>query len=110
MRPPSDLDVERTGFYLRPDYFELLAWLRAHDPVHRSANGMWLVSRYDDIREISRDPARFTSRRDRSRWATSSKVDSIFQTPHHLNASCKGCQLASSLTIDPAGIGLVPLA
>jgi cytochrome P450 len=58
-----DLDVEQAGFYLRPDYFELLAWLRAHDPVHRSANGMWLVSRYDDIREISRDPGRFTSRR-----------------------------------------------
>jgi cytochrome P450 len=59
----ADLDVERAGFYLRPDYFELLGWLRAHAPVHRSANGMWLVSRYDDIREISRDPARFTSRR-----------------------------------------------
>ncbi len=51
------------GFYLQPDYYELLAWLRANAPVHRSANGMWLVSRYEDIREISRDPARFTSRR-----------------------------------------------
>ncbi len=58
-----DLDVEEAGFYLRPDYYEVLAWLRANAPVHRSANGMWLVSRYEDIREISRDPARFTSRR-----------------------------------------------
>ena len=52
------LDVERAGFYLRDDYFDLLDWLRANSPVHRSANGMWLVSRYDEIREISRDPAR----------------------------------------------------
>ena len=59
----AELDVEQAGFYLRPDYYELLAWLRANDPVHRSANGMWLVSRYDDIREISRDPGRFSSRR-----------------------------------------------
>jgi cytochrome P450 len=58
-----DLDVEQAGFFLRPDYYELLAWLRDHDPVHRSANGMWLVTRYDDIREVSRDPGRFTSRR-----------------------------------------------
>ncbi|MEY2592286.1 MAG: hypothetical protein QOJ67_4270 [Acidimicrobiaceae bacterium] len=56
------LDVERAGFYLRDDYFDLLEWLRANSPVHRSANGMWLVSRYDEIREISRDPARFSSR------------------------------------------------
>jgi cytochrome P450 len=57
------LDIERSGFFLQPDYYELLAWLRAHDPVHRLSSGLVLVSRYDDIREISRDPARFTSRR-----------------------------------------------
>src|SRR5687768_12339559 len=59
----ADLDVEQAGVYLRDDYFELLAWLRANDPVHRSANGMVLVTRYEKIREISRDPGRFTSRR-----------------------------------------------
>jgi cytochrome P450 len=60
----ADLDIEQAGLYLRPDYYELLAWLRANDPVHRLARdpGMVLVSRYDDIREISRDPARFSSR------------------------------------------------
>ena len=57
------LDVEQPGFYLREDYDDLLAWLRANDPVHRSANGMVLVSRYDDIREVSREPARYSSRR-----------------------------------------------
>jgi cytochrome P450 len=66
MAPPAalaDLDVEQPGFYLRDDYFELLAWLREHDPVHRSANGMVLLSRYDDIREVSRRPEAFSSRR-----------------------------------------------
>jgi cytochrome P450 len=58
-----DLDVASPGFFLRPDYDELLAWLRANDPVHRSANGMVLVTRYDDIRDISRRPEAFTSRR-----------------------------------------------
>jgi cytochrome P450 len=59
----AELDVTVPGFYLRPDYVEVLGWLRANAPVHRSANGMWLVSTYDEIREISRQPERFTSRR-----------------------------------------------
>jgi cytochrome P450 len=58
-----DLDVAAPGFFLRDDYDELLGWLRANDPVHRSANGMVLISRYDDIRDISRRPEAFTSRR-----------------------------------------------
>ena len=70
----TDLDVTVPGFYLRPDYLELLGWLRANDPVHRCANGMWLVSTYEAIREISRQPGRFSSRRgalvnDPLRWA-----------------------------------------
>ena len=49
------------GYYLRPDYYELLAGLRRDAPVHEFAPGMLTVARYDDIREISRDPARFCS-------------------------------------------------
>src|SRR5689334_5866752 len=59
----ATIDVEKPGFYLREDYFELLAWLRANEPVFRSPNGMVLVTRYDDIREVSRQPLRYTSRR-----------------------------------------------
>lgn len=59
----AELNVEQAGFYLRDDYYDLLAWLRANSPVHRSANGMWLVSGYEEIREISRQPERYTSRR-----------------------------------------------
>ena len=51
------------GFFLRPDYFEVLAALRRHSPVHRTDDGLLAVSRYEDIRTISRDPTRFVSGR-----------------------------------------------
>ncbi|HEY5078039.1 MAG TPA: cytochrome P450 [Acidimicrobiia bacterium] len=56
---PADPTVP--GYYLRPDYYELLAELRRASPVHEFAPGMVTIARYDDIREISRDPARFCS-------------------------------------------------
>jgi cytochrome P450 len=56
---PADPTVP--GYYLRPDYYELLADLRRDAPVHEFAPGMLTIARYDDIREISRDPARFCS-------------------------------------------------
>jgi cytochrome P450 len=56
---PADPTVP--GYYLRPDYYELLADLRRNAPVHEFAPGMVTIARYDDIREISRDPARFCS-------------------------------------------------
>ncbi len=49
------------GYYLRPDYYDLLAALRREAPVHEFMPGMRTIARYDDIREISRDPARFCS-------------------------------------------------
>jgi cytochrome P450 len=61
-RALSDLDITAPGFFLRDDYHELLGWLRAHAPAFRTADGSWLVTRYDDIRSISRQPAQFTSR------------------------------------------------
>jgi cytochrome P450 len=56
---PADPSVP--GYYLRPDYYELLADLRRDAPVHEFAPGMVTIARYDDIRTISRDPARFCS-------------------------------------------------
>ena len=32
------------------------AWMREHDPVHRSAYGYWLLTRYDDVAAALRDP------------------------------------------------------
>ena len=59
----SDLPADPTvpGFYLRADYYDVLADLRRDAPVHEFAPAMKTVARYDDIREISRDPARFCS-------------------------------------------------
>jgi cytochrome P450 len=49
------------GYFLRADYYELLEDLRHNAPVHEFAPGMISIARYDDIREISRDPERFCS-------------------------------------------------
>jgi cytochrome P450 len=58
-----DIDPAVPGFFLRPDYYDVLARLRAESPIHEIAPGMKVVSRYHDIREISRDPERFCSGR-----------------------------------------------
>ena len=65
MADPADLqlDLTRPGFYLRSDYFDILADLRTQAPVSRTRDGSWAVTRYDDIRTISRDPDRFVSGR-----------------------------------------------
>jgi cytochrome P450 len=57
------LDPAKPGFFLRPDYYEVLARLRAEAPLHPLAPGVRLVSRYHDIREVSLDPSRFCSSR-----------------------------------------------
>ncbi len=60
-----DLEFSLTipGFFLSPDYFDVLAALRDRHPVHRTGDGLLAISRYEDIRAISRDPDRFVSGR-----------------------------------------------
>ncbi len=57
------IDPTVPGFFLRPDYYEVLARLRSEAPIHQVAPGIRTVARYEDIREISRDPGRFCSSR-----------------------------------------------
>lgn len=57
----AGLDPTSSDFYLRPDYHEVLATIRAEDPVHRVGGGLVMIARYEDIREVSRDPGRFCS-------------------------------------------------
>ena len=57
------IDPRDPEFFTRPDFHEVLARLRAEDPVHRCDAGFWVLSRYEDIRDVSRDPARFCSSR-----------------------------------------------
>lgn len=57
------LDPEAPGLFTRPDYFEVLERLRVEAPVFGYRPGCWLLSRYDDVRDVSRDPERFCSGR-----------------------------------------------
>lgn len=57
------IDPTTPGFFLRPDYYEVLARLRSEAPIHEVAPGIKTVACYEDIREISRDPGRFCSSR-----------------------------------------------
>ncbi len=48
------LDLHSSEFLEDPA--PTLAWLREHDPVHRSEYGYWLLTRYDDVAAAFRDP------------------------------------------------------
>jgi len=55
------MDLVSGAFWGRNPHEEL-AWLRANDPVHfDDQHGVWGVTRYAHVREISKDPARFSS-------------------------------------------------
>ena len=59
----GQIDPRDPAFFVRDDYYDVLAGLRAEDPVHECAAGFWAVTRYEDIRNLSRDPAHFCSGR-----------------------------------------------
>ncbi len=61
VRGPAHRLRRDAAFFARDDYYEVLARLRAEDPVHECAPGFWAVTRYEDIRDLSRDPVRFCS-------------------------------------------------
>lgn len=54
---------EDPSWYLAEDIHPVYRWLRSNSPVHEYAPGSWVVSRYDDIRHVSRSPELFCSRR-----------------------------------------------
>jgi cytochrome P450 len=57
------IDPGTPGFFLRPDYYDVLYRLRTEAPVFEYAPGIKAVTRYHDIREISRNPETFCSGR-----------------------------------------------
>jgi cytochrome P450 len=61
--PTDPIDPHDAAFFVREDYYDVLARLRAEDPVHLCSPGFWAVTRYEDIRDLSRDPAHFCSGR-----------------------------------------------
>jgi cytochrome P450 len=58
-----NIRITQPGFFNQPDYYDVLAQLRAEAPVFNSEPNTWLVTRYDDIRAISRDTEHYTSQR-----------------------------------------------
>lgn len=57
------IDPRDPDFFAREDYYDVLATLRAEDPVHACGPGFWAITRYEDIRDLSRDPAHYCSGR-----------------------------------------------
>ena len=58
-----------------------LAWLREHDPVHRSEYGYWLLTRYDDVAAAFRDP------RLSSEWTKKGSLPGMAARPNSGNAA-----------------------
>jgi cytochrome P450 len=48
------------------DPYPTYRWLRENDPIHQSAPGVWVVTRYEDVRQVLGDPnyLHWTSRTD----------------------------------------------
>ena len=82
------IDPRDAAFFVRGDYHEVLARLRREDPVHECAPGFWAVTRYEDIRDLSRDPRHFCSGR-----------GALVNDP--LRASGRGMSAPSILHMDP---------
>ena len=82
------IDPRDATFFVRDDYHEVLARLRREDPVHECAPGFWAVTRYEDIRDLSRDPQHFCSGR-----------GALVNDP--LRASGRGMSAPSILHMDP---------
>jgi cytochrome P450 len=59
------IDLVDPALYSDGDPYEVWRWLRANDPVrwHPPGNfpGFWILTKYEDIRAVYRDPAAFSS-------------------------------------------------
>ena len=64
MTSPSlpDVDALDPTLYVRGVAHETFRWLRENDPVHFDAkNNLWVMSKYDDISYVERNPVLFCS-------------------------------------------------
>ncbi len=62
---PVKMDLTDPNLYSHGDPHAVWRWLREHDPVywHPPAElpGFWVLTKYDDVRAVYRDPATFSS-------------------------------------------------
>ena len=61
--PPAELSIGLTdGTFYAGDPFPAFAWMRDHAPAFfDEASGVWGISRYADVRDISKDPETFSN-------------------------------------------------
>ncbi|MGH9093077.1 MAG: cytochrome P450 [Acidimicrobiales bacterium] len=61
--PPAELGIDlMSGAFFAGDPFPAYAWMREHAPAfHDAANDLWALSRYQDVKAASTDPAAFSS-------------------------------------------------
>jgi cytochrome P450 family 142 subfamily A polypeptide 1 len=58
--PPCEIDSLDPRFY--DDPWEAYRWLRRHSPIHWDAkNGLWLISKHEDVSHISRHQELFSA-------------------------------------------------
>lgn len=59
------INLTDPDLYSHGDPYAVWRWLRKHDPVHwhppAELPGFWVLTRYDDVRAVYRDPATFSS-------------------------------------------------
>jgi cholest-4-en-3-one 26-monooxygenase len=60
------IDILDRDWYQRGPFAEL-AWIRANEPVYRDVNGMWALTKLEDIRWAERQPQIFSSATNGSR-------------------------------------------
>jgi cytochrome P450 len=63
---PININLTDPDLYSHGDPYAVWKWLREHDPVHwhpssESLPGFWVLTKYDDVRAVYRDPASFSS-------------------------------------------------
>jgi cytochrome P450 family 142 subfamily A polypeptide 1 len=59
---PFQTDALDPTLYVRGVAHDLFRWMRENDPVHRDeVNGIWVVSKYEDISYVERQPELFCS-------------------------------------------------
>ncbi len=63
--PTPNIDLVSAAAFANGHPWAQYAWLRANDPVHRHPEpdgpGFWAITKYDDIRTVSRQPKLFSS-------------------------------------------------
>ena len=77
----------------RTDPYPQLALLRQYDPVHQTSLGFWLITRYEDVNQLNRDPR---LGRDLRKWVAYPML-----RPYIAESALEACVEQWMLSLDP---------